>query len=157
VSVNSIRYSVPVAWIGRNVEVRETRNRIEIQLDARNLVRHARGVGCEQQRMTLPEHRPPRGQGPRRQATHPEETAIVQAAPELAEYVAGLKEKGRKVVALALRQLLRMVREYPREPLLAAVREAHQYGLYDLDRLEGMILRRVSRDYFLLRGPEDDD
>jgi len=42
------------------------------------------------------------------------------------------------------------VREYPREPLLAAVREADRYGLYDLDRLERMILRRVVRDYFLL-------
>jgi hypothetical protein len=30
------------------------------------------------------------------------------------------------------------------------VREAAQYGLYDLDRLERMILRRVARDYFLL-------
>ena len=61
-----------------------------------------------------------------------------------------LKQKGHKVVALALRQLLRLLREYPREPFLAAVREAAQYGLYDLDRLERMILRRVARDYFLL-------
>jgi hypothetical protein len=28
------------------------------------------------------------------------------------------------------------VREYPRQPLLGAVREAARYGLYDLDRLE---------------------
>ena len=35
----------------------------------------------------------------------------------LADYVAALKQKGRKVVTLALRQLLRLVREYPREPL----------------------------------------
>jgi hypothetical protein len=103
VSVNSIRYSVPVAWIGRNVEVRETRNGIEIQLDARSIVRHTRAVGSEQQRVTLPEHRPPRGQGLRRPQTHPEELAIVQAVPEMGEYVAALKQKGRKVVALALR------------------------------------------------------
>ena len=44
VSVNSIRYSVPVAWIGRRVEVRETRDKIEIELDARHIVTHvARG------------------------------------------------------------------------------------------------------------------
>ena len=30
VSVNSIRYSVLVAWIGHRVEVRETRDKIEI-------------------------------------------------------------------------------------------------------------------------------
>ena len=46
--------------------------------------------------------------------------------------------------------MLRLLREYPREPFLAAVAEAARYGLYDLDRLERMILRRVARDYFLI-------
>jgi len=63
------------------------------------------------------------------------------------------------VIGLALRQLLRqllrMVREYPREPFLAAIAEAAQYGLYDLDRVERMILRRVRRDFFLLEGNDD--
>src|ERR1022692_3121453 len=42
VALNSNRYSVPVDWIGRRVEVRETRDKIEIQLDARRLVTHRR-------------------------------------------------------------------------------------------------------------------
>jgi len=149
VSVNSIRYSVPVGWIGRSVEVRETRDKIEIELDARHLVTHVRAVTPVSQRITLAAHRPPRGAGVKREP-HPEEQAILSAAPEIAAYVTALKQKGRKVIALALRQVLRLLREYPREPFLAAVREAAQYGLYDLDRLERMILRRVARDYFLL-------
>ena len=154
VSVNSIRYSVPVAWIGRRVEVRETRDKIEMELDARHLVTHERAVTPQNQRITLAAHRPPRGEGVKRSDPHPEEQAIVEAAPEVTPYVAALKQKGRKVVALALRQLLRLLREYPREPFLAAVREASRYGLYDLDRLERMILRRVARDYFLLGETE---
>jgi hypothetical protein len=76
----------------------------------------------------------------------------------MAEYVAALKQRGRKVLTLVLRQLWRLVREYPRQPLLAAVQEAARYGLYDLDRLERMILRRVGREYFLLKdGKESDD
>jgi len=156
VSVNSIRYSVPVAWIGRRVEVRETRDKIEIELNARHIVTHERAAMPLQQRITLAAHRPPRGAGVKRNDPHPEEKAIVEAAPETALYVAALKQKGRKVVALALRQLLRLLREYPREPFLAAVREAAQYGLYDLDRLERMILRRVARDYFLLLDTDTD-
>ena len=156
VSVNSIRYSVPVAWIGHRVEVRETRDKIEIEMDARHIVTHARAVTPLSQRVTLAAHRPPRGEGVKRSDPHPEEKAIVEAAPETALYVAALKQKSRKVVALALRQLLRLLREYPREPFLAAVREAAQYGLYDLDRLERMILRRVARDYFLLLDPDTD-
>ena len=156
VSVNSIRYSAPVAWIGRRVEVRETRDKIEMELDARHLVTHVRAVTPQNQRITLAAHRPPRGEGVKRSDPHPEEKAIVEAAPEIAPYVAALKQKGPKVVALALRQLLRLLREYPREPFLAAVREAARYGLYDLDRLERMILRRVARDYFLLGETEPD-
>ena len=150
VAVNTNRYSVPVSWIGRRVEVRETRDKIEIQLDARNTVAHARVVEPVQQRITLAQHRPPRGEGIKRSDPHPEEKAILETAPEIAGYMTAVKQRGRKVVALALRQLLRLVREYPREPFLAAVREAGQYGLYDLDRLERMILRRIARDYFLI-------
>jgi len=156
VSVNSIRYSVPVPWIGRRVEVRETKDKVEIELDARHIVAHVRAVTPQQQRITLAAHRPPRGEGVKRGDPHPEEQAILHAAPELAAYVTALKQKGRKVVALALRQLLRLLKEYPREPFLAAVREAAQYGLYDLDRLERMILRRVARDYFLLLDTDTD-
>lgn len=158
IALHSNRYSVPVDWIGRRVEVRETKDQIEIQLDARHLVRHRRIAEAEHQRVTLAEHRPPRGQRAPRPDPHPEENAILTVAPELAEYVAALKQRSRKVITLALRQLLRFVREYPREPLVGAVREAARYGLYDLDRLERMILRRVTKEYFLLdTGREEDD
>jgi transposase len=157
VALHTNRYSVPVNWIGRRVEVRETKDKVEIQLDARNLVAHHRVLEAQQQRITLAQHRPPRGQGLKRSDPHPEEQAIVEAVPELAEYIASLKQRGRKIFGVALRQLLRLVREYPREPLLGAVREAARYGLYDLDRLERMILRRVAREYFLLdQEPHDD-
>ncbi len=149
-------FSAP-SWIGRRVEVRETKDRIEIQLDARNLVAHRRVVDPEHQRITLPEHRLPRGQGIKKTDPHPEEKAIVEAAPELAPYVAELKRRSRKLVFLALRQLLRMVREYPRAALVAAVEEASRYGLYDLDRVERMVLRTIAREYFLLNEWKGND
>ncbi len=150
VALHTNRYSVPLAWIGRRVELRETRNKIEIQLDARNLVTRQRIADVEHQRILLAQHRPPRGQGMARTHPHPEENAILAAVPEIAEYVTAVKRRSRKVPSLALRQLLRLVREYPRQPLVCAVLEAARYGLYDLDRLEHMILRRVAREYFLL-------
>jgi transposase len=158
IALHTNRYSVQLEWIGRRVEVRETKDKIEIQLDARRLVTHRRIADADHLHVMLPEHRPPRGERSARPDPHPEEKAIVTAAPELTDYVAGLKQRSRKVITLALRQLLRLVREYPREPLLGAVREAAHYGLYDLDRLERMILRRVVREYFLLdRGTQQED
>lgn len=155
VSLHSNRYSVPADFIGRRVEVRESRERIEIELDARRIVTHTRLLTTDQ-RVTLAAHRPPRGEGHKRGDAHPEEQAILHAAPEIAPYVEDLKRKSRKVIGLVLRQLLRMAREYPREPFLGAIGEAAQYRLYDLDRVERMILRRVQRDFFLLEGNNDD-
>jgi transposase len=151
VALNSNRYSVPFTWIGRRVEVRETKDQVVIQLDARNAVTHQRVAEAEYQRITVAAHRPPRGASSQRPNPHPEEQLILQAAPEITDYVTALKQHSRKLVVLALRQLLRLVRDYPREPLLAAVHEAAHYGLYDLDRVERMILRRVAQDYFRLK------
>lgn len=155
VSLNSNRYSVPPSFLGRRVEVRETRDHVEIELDARHLVKHNRIATPDQVRVLLPEHRPPRGEGPCKRDPHPEETALLAAAPRIAPYVENLKRHGRKIVALLLRQLLRMLRDYPREAFLGALDEAGRYGLYDLDRVERMILRRVQREYFRLEDHDD--
>lgn len=77
VSLNTNRYSKPPSWIGRQVEVREPRDRVEIELDARDLVRDRRIATPDQARVTLPEHRPPRGQGPYVRAPRQEEAAIL--------------------------------------------------------------------------------
>ena len=156
VALQTNRYSVPVSWIGRRVEVRETKDSIEIQLDLRNIVTHRRVAAPQQQRITLPEHRLPRGEGIKR-TDPPEQQAILKAAPEIADYLHALKQHGRKHLVVALRQLLRMIRDYPREPLVAAVQEAARYGLYDLDRVERMILRRIAREYFRLNPSLGED
>jgi hypothetical protein len=154
VSVNTNRYSVPEDWIGRAVQVRESKAHLEIDGPRHGHVRHQRVLDALGQRTTLPEHRRPRAV---RRACAVEEQALLEAWPELSDYVAGLKRHGRRQVTLALRQLLRMGREYPREAFLAAVREAAHYGLYDLDRLERMVLRRIGSEYFLLPDQGDDD
>ncbi len=155
VALDTNRYSVPEDWIGRQVQVRETQERLEIQTQRAPEVIHQRVIDPCAKRTTLPEHRRPR----RRRKKDPsrEETALLKQAPELAGYVAELKKKGRKSTVLALRQLLRMVREYPREPLAAAIDRAAHYGLFDLDRVERMVLRNVADVYFQLPRPKKGD
>ena len=148
VAINTNRYSVPFQWIGRQVQVRETKDKIEIQYGSRQSVSHARIIDPIGQRVTMREHRPVRGQGIKRSDPRPEEKTLCQLVPETAEYVQALKKRGRKPITLALRQLLRMAREYPRDAFVSALAEAARYGMYDLDRLERMVLRRVAKDYF---------
>jgi hypothetical protein len=150
VSIQTNRYSVPWTWIGRQVEVRETRDRIEIQCGPRQSACHERVIDSLGKRITLAEHRPARGQGIKRTEPRPEEKTLVDLVPDISGYVSALKKHGRKYITVALRQLLRMAREYPRDAFLPAVAEAAYYGLYDLDRLERMILRRIASEYFQL-------
>src|ERR1035441_10051450 len=81
VALHCNRYSVPVSWIGRRVEVRESQDKVEIQLDARNLVTHRRIAEAEHQRVMLPQHRAPWGQGAKRSDLHLEQEAILKAVP----------------------------------------------------------------------------
>lgn len=151
VTLATNRYSVPVDLIGRQVEVRETKSRVLIYRGPREVASHAREVDHVSRYIFNAAHRPPRGQGGHRtRDPFPEEHALLKALPEIESYVAALRKLGRLQTTLALRQLLRMAREYPREPLLAAIRTAAHYGLYDLERLERMVLRAIATDYFVL-------
>lgn len=155
VCLHDNRYSVPEDWIGREVEVRETKDQIIIDNGLRKRVIHERLIGSKGKRVTLKEHRRQRRRG--RKEPSAEEKALASTVPELGEYVNALKRRKARATS-ALQQMLRMVREYPRKPLLAAFREAAHYGLYELDRVERMILRRIADEYFLLQPkPGGDD
>jgi hypothetical protein len=153
VNVRRNRYSAPWTLIGRDVEVRESKGRIEIFVGPRRVADHARVLEPTDARVTAPEHRPPRNEGlTARHAVSIEEKRLVERLPESAGYVTRLRERGRGT-ARDLRWLLRMIDEYPRKPMRDALLEALHYGMTDLDRLERMVLRRIARDFF----PKDDD
>jgi transposase len=155
VCLHDNRYSVPESWIGREVEVRESKDQITIDNGPRQRVIHERLIDCRGKRITLKEHRRKRGR--RQKEPSAAEQALLKTVPEISDYVSALKKRKARATS-ALQHLLRMVREYPREPLLSAVREAAHYGLYELDRVERMILRRIAGEYFLLHpDPRGDD
>ena len=70
VAFQSLLGSRNIHWPPRGV--RETREKIDIELDARRIVTHTRLFTADQ-RVTLSEHRPPRGEGLKRGNPHPEE------------------------------------------------------------------------------------
>jgi len=157
VSVSTNRYSVPVEMIGRRVEVRENKDAIEIYEGPRLIATHPRIAEPTGRHFTLPEHRRPRGRGVKPPETSPEEKILLETLPELAGYVRALKEHSAGRGTVALRRLLTMVNDYPREPLRQALEEAAQYGLYDLDRVETVILRKLGREYFQIRWDYGDE
>ena len=153
------RYSVPYTLIGRQLEVRETKERIDFYQGPRVVASHAKVRSRTFTRVTVPEHRPPRGTRPSTQPS-PEDQALAQADPPVPAYAAALKQRSAGRGTLALRRLLALYREYPRAAFLKAVTLAGHYGLFDLDRLERLTLRVIAKDYFRLSAddgePSDD-
>jgi hypothetical protein len=148
VNVNRVRYSAPYRLIGRALEVRETLERVVLYEGPRRVASHARVQGPWDTRVTDPQHRPPRGQGlTRHRPDSPEQVEILQIEPRLAGFVQALKHHIGDRRA-PLRRFLSMLRDYPRAAFLAAVADAERYRLFDLDRLEKMVLRQIADDYF---------
>ena len=150
VHVDGNVYSVPYQLIGRQVEVRESKDKVRVFQGPRMVAEHDRALGSEKRWVTRPEHRPPRGTGAalERQPS-PDERELSQAEPPLPGYAQEVKKRGSNRWPLALRRLAQMRRDYPRKPFLDAVTTAAHYGLFDLDRLERMVLRNIASAYFV--------
>lgn len=149
------RYSVPERLIGKKVEVYKYPEAVKVLFRHHEVAEHPRLVGKRFAQNTLKAHRRPR----RRQAYQgpsTEERQLCGESEVLNRYVAGLKKRSPGRGVSRLRRLLAMRRTYPRQAFLAAVETALQYGLYDLHRLEHLILERVAGDFFQIT-PDDED
>jgi hypothetical protein len=148
VNVHRNRYSAPWRLIGRRLEVRELHDCIELYDGPRRVAVHSKLIDASDAKSTLAGHRPPRSEGGVfvRNGLTVEERELAAVGDEVVAYMAVLKKRGRSL--RTLRRLLGMVREYPREPMLAAIRIATHYGLDDMDRLETLVLRHIAGDFF---------
>lgn len=158
VAVDTNRYSVPNDLIGRQVEVRQTKEQIEIYRGPRLIATHRRVLEPTGRKYRLPEHRYQRRQAPSRADSALEEKMLLEKLPEIAEYLQAFKKRyPGHYTTPRLRRLLQMVNDYPRPALLEALETARKYGLFDLERVEKLILRKLAREHFQINPGGDDD
>ena len=153
VSLETHRYSVPQRLVGQAVAVYKYPREVLIHHRGRLVATHRRLLEGRDARSTDPAHHlraAARDPAPRL------EQRLLESAP-LAAYAQALRQRGQGRGERALRRLLEIQRTYPREPFLAAVECAAHYGMYDLGRLERLVLEEVAGNYFALTGGDDDD
>jgi hypothetical protein len=153
VSLEANRYSVPERLVGQRVTLYKHPAQVQIYHRGAAVAIHPRLIGQRDARSTDPAHHPTPTRTPR---TPQLETQLLPE-PELQAYARALKQRGRGRAGRALRRLLEIQRTYPKEPFLAAVRQAAHFGLYDLGRLEKLILQQVAGDFFALTPDPDPD
>ena len=155
VQVDTNRYSVPERLIGKEVEVHKLWNRVEVFFKNQKVAEHPRLLDKRETRITTSGHHPPLN----RQRAHAgpcmEEKALLGHQEGLDQFVQELKKRSAGRAVRSLRRLLDLKRTYPPEAFAKAILEALRYGLYDLTRLEQMILSQVAGDFFTLEGEEE--
>jgi transposase len=147
VHLDTNRYSLPERWVGKKVAVHKRPAQVLIYADRELAAAHPRLIAQRQGEQRAAGHHP---QLERRRATgpSPQEQALAGQDPQLDAYVAALKKRAPGRGLGKLRRLLELKRTYPAEPFLAAIAQALHYGLFDLARLERLILERVAGDFF---------
>ena len=154
VSVDTNRYSVPERLVGQTVTVYKHFERIDIHAGRTLVASHARLVDVRNVRRTLPGHHTVPRREPRQPSLHAQ--GLCGEHPLLNRYVAALAQQRRGRDTRALQRLLQIKRTYPVQPLLGALEQALKYGLFDLARLERLVLRHVAGDFFALEEPPQD-
>jgi transposase len=155
ISLDTMRYSVPEHLVGKPVTVYKYASEIRITQRNIEIAVHPRLVGQRDARSILPGHHTIPSRTSRAPAL--EDQLLSGHSPTLDRYAAALKQRAYGRGVRALRRLLELKRTYPVAPFNAALEQALQFGLFDLGRLETLILKYVAGDFFTLDLPEDSD
>jgi len=150
VHLDTNRYSVPERLLGEKVAVHKRPEQVLIFHGQQLVAEHARLIGQREAIVLDKAHHTTLNRKHAPAGPSPQEQALRGRDPLLDRYVAELKRHSPGRGVAKLRQLLELKRAYPAEPFLAAVAQALEYGLFDLTRLEHLILERVAGDFFAL-------
>jgi len=127
---------------------------VKVYAGQKLVAEHKRAVGKRDAHVTAPGHHAPLLRA-KRTAPCPEENLLTGESKILDQFVRMLKQKATGRGTLKLRRLLELKRTYPTAPFQTAVARALEYGMFDLARLESLIIKLVAGEYFNLDREED--
>lgn len=155
VSLHGFKYPAPAAYIGKEVQVRETKDRV-IVLDGQQEVtaQDKKAPGSPQPALPLTTAAPRR----QKSAQLAEEGKLMALGEVLCAYLEALKVARGPRYYWSVRKLWRLLCQYRAEDLKTAVAKALEHRLFDINRLETVLLQDIAqKDYQLPLGFEDQD
>lgn len=153
ISLHAQKYPVPAAYIDKEVLVRETKDRVIVFDGHKEIAAYDKKI--EGSPVT-----PPPSYAPRRQSSAylPEEDKLKALGKSMAAYLQALKtDRGARYI-WCIKKLFRLLCQYKAEDLQTAVAKAYEHHLFDINRVETILLQNIAaRDYFLPLefAPED--
>lgn len=157
VTVDTNRYSVPERLCGKPVEVQKGLYDVRIFHHHRPVADHARIIDQRDAKSTLAGHHSQPMARKTNKRTSPMMRQLLGHSQQLDTYVTRISARRRTGATRLLQRLLAIKRDYPRQAFDPAIARALHYGVYDLDRLEKIILTCVAGDFFDLEQHEPDN
>lgn len=150
-------YSVPYELIGRKLEVRETKDCVSVYYKHEEVSKHPRQEPGARKWITDKSHRPRRGLVKQIKCQpSQEEQKLREISSAMNAYVSALKQANTGRGLSSVKRLYRMIKEYPQDSLCKAIETALHYRMFDLHRLEKMVLRNIAGDYFKLEFDQEE-
>jgi len=148
IHLDTNRYSVPYQYIGQKVEVQKHINSVIIYANRKKIGEHQRIIDGRYRRMTDSSHRSPHLIKRKKDMACAYESSITGINGTIDQYVKELKKRTR--YRGMLKKLLMLKQTYPEESFNQAVSRALRFGLYDLNRLEDLIVSLTAGKLFNL-------
>ena len=154
VHLHGIGYSAPAKVLGQTVTVRESEKEVVLLQGHEELARHGKLSGSEGRRQSTLDGHARRGNRPK--SVLPEEERLKALGPAMSEYLSRLKIRRGHRYVWSLRKLYALLCQHRTEDLLRAVARASECGLFDVGRIEAIILGELAQqDYLLPMEPQD--
>ncbi len=157
VCLDANRYSAPNSHLERLLTLKETMDSITLIDGKQELCVHPRIPDGERGESRLPGHGRDlsrRRSGSKMQPTR-EESWLAERSPLLATYVAGLRRRVGRRFSHQVRKLYDLCHEYQIAEVEPVVARAIDYDLFDVTRLEGILLQEYGARLFGFRKASD--
>lgn len=155
VHLDNNRYSVPERLIDKEVDVYKYIDEVIINYKHEEVARHLREINQANQRIKAEGHHIQKTRQISQHKANETEQALLGQNEVLDAYIAEFKTRIRGRGLRYLNQLLHLKRTYPTDSFIAAIERAYTYGLYDLNRLEDLILKYIAGNVFNLCGDKE--
>lgn len=148
INLETNRYSIPECHIGHTMDIYQYINKVDIYYKNRLVASHPRLTGVRNKRTCIKGHHVTLRREGRYKESCESAELLTGIHPILDAYVLKLKStvRGRGFVAFA--QLLNLKQLYPFKSFIAVIEQAHHFNLYDIKRVENMILKHIRNDIF---------
>ncbi len=150
INLDTNKYSAPEDLIGKTLDIYKYPEEVRMFYQHKEIAIHRRLIGMRRQKSCLAVHHLKNYTKKVNKAADDAENVLRNYHEVLDLYLSDLKKHVRGRGGWAINKLLRYRRTYPADAFLYAITQAQKYGLYDLNRVEELIIKSVAGNYFNL-------